>query len=86
MEPILENNVIIKHEICTELSLTKIKRINMPNAYLVGIYTKIIDQEKLQKYAVVALPAMIANGGKKHWQEVLILPKLKGFLLREPSF
>lgn len=65
MEPILENNVIIKHEICTELSLTKIKRINMPNAYLVGIYNKIIDQEKLQKYAVDALPAMMANGGKK---------------------
>ena len=37
----------------------------MPNAYLVGIYNKIIDQEKLQKYAVDALPAMMANGGKK---------------------
>ena len=37
----------------------------MPNAYLVGIYNKIIDQEKLQKYAVDALPAMIANGAKK---------------------
>ena len=24
----------------------------MANAYLVGIYNKIIDQEKLQKYAV----------------------------------
>ena len=34
----------------------------MANAYLVGIYNKIIDQEKLQKYAVDALPA---NGGKK---------------------
>ena len=41
------------------------KIINMPNAYLVGIYNKIIDQEKLQKYAVDALPAMMANGGKK---------------------
>ncbi|SUZ98486.1 uncharacterized protein METZ01_LOCUS51340, partial [marine metagenome] len=30
----------------------------MANAYLVGIYNKIIDQEKLQKYAVDALPAM----------------------------
>ena len=37
----------------------------MPNAYLVGIYNKVIDQEKLQKYAVDALPAMMANGGKK---------------------
>ena len=37
----------------------------MANAYLVGIYNKVIDQEKLQKYAVDALPAMMANGGKK---------------------
>ena len=37
----------------------------MANAYLVGIYNKIIDQEKLQKYAADALPAMMANGGKK---------------------
>ena len=37
----------------------------MANAYLVGIYNKIIDQEKLQKYAVDALPAMMANGAKK---------------------
>jgi len=37
----------------------------MANAYLVGIYNKIIDQEKLQKYLVDALPAMLANGGKK---------------------
>ena len=37
----------------------------MANAYLVVIYNKIIDQEKLQKYAVDALPAMMANGGKK---------------------
>ncbi len=37
----------------------------MANAYLVGIYNKIIDQEKLQKYVVDALPAMMANGGKK---------------------
>ena len=37
----------------------------MANAYLVGIYNKILDQEKLQKYAVEALPAMMANGGKK---------------------
>ena len=37
----------------------------MPNAYLVGIYNKIIDQERLQKYAIDALPAMMANGGKK---------------------
>ena len=58
----------------------------MANAYLVGIYNKIIDQEKLQKYAVDALPAMMANGGKKHWQEVQILPKLKGFRRREPSY
>ena len=37
----------------------------MANAYLVGIYNKIIDQEKLQTYAVDALTAMMANGGKK---------------------
>ena len=37
----------------------------MANAYLVGIYNKVIDQEKLQKYALDALPAMMANGGKK---------------------
>ena len=37
----------------------------MPNAYLVGIYNKIIDQDKLQKYAVDALPAMMASGVKK---------------------
>jgi len=37
----------------------------MANAYLVGIYNKIIDQEKLQKYAVDALPSMMVNGGKK---------------------
>ena len=29
------------------------------------IYNKIIDKEKLQKYAVDALPAMIYNGDKK---------------------
>ena len=37
----------------------------MANAYLVGIYNKVIDQEKLQKYAVDALPAMMA----KRWEE-----------------
>ena len=37
----------------------------MANAYLVGIYNKIIDKEKLQKYAVDALPAMMSNGAKK---------------------
>ena len=29
------------------------------------IYNKIIDKEKLQKYAVDALPALISNGDKK---------------------
>ncbi len=37
----------------------------MANAYLVGIYNKIIDQEKLEKYAVAALPAIMTNGGKR---------------------
>ena len=37
----------------------------MPKAYLVGIYSKVVDQEKLQKYAVDALPALMANGAKK---------------------
>jgi len=60
----------------------------MANAYLVGIYNKVIDQEKLQKYAVDALPAMMANGGKKALARSAkqILPKLKGFRLREPSY
>ncbi|MFL2737362.1 MAG: DUF1330 domain-containing protein [bacterium] len=29
------------------------------------IYNKIIDKEKLQKYAVDALPALMSNGDKK---------------------
>ena len=37
----------------------------MANAYLVAIYYKVIDQEKLQKYSVDALPVMMANSGKK---------------------
>jgi hypothetical protein len=37
----------------------------MANAYLVAIYNKVIDQEKLQKYSVDALPVMMANSGKK---------------------
>ena len=37
----------------------------MANAYLVVIYNKIIDKEKLQKYAVDSLPAMMSNGAKK---------------------
>ena len=37
----------------------------MANAYLVVIYNKIIDKEKLQKYAVDALPALMSNGDKK---------------------
>ena len=37
----------------------------MANAYLVLIYNKIIDKEKLQKYAVDSLPAMMSNGAKK---------------------
>jgi len=37
----------------------------MANAYLVAIYNKVIDQEKLQKYSVDALPFMMANSGKK---------------------
>jgi len=31
----------------------------------VVIYNKIIDKEKLQKYAVDALPALMSNGDKK---------------------
>jgi uncharacterized protein (DUF1330 family) len=41
------------------------RRLNMANAYLVAIYYKVIDQEKLQKYSVDALPVMMANSGKK---------------------
>ena len=37
----------------------------MANAYLVAVYNKVIDPEKMQNYGVDALPAMMANGGKK---------------------
>ena len=37
----------------------------MANAYLVVIYNKIIDKEKLQKYALDSLPALMSNGAKK---------------------
>ena len=37
----------------------------MANAYLVAVYKKIIDPEKMQNYGSDALPAMMANGGKK---------------------
>ena len=50
----------------------------MANAYLVGIYNKIIDQEKLQKYAVDALPAMMANGGKKALARSGNIAKIEG--------
>ena len=50
----------------------------MANAYLVGIYNKVIDQEKLQKYAVDALPAMMANGGKKVLARSTNITKIEG--------
>jgi len=50
----------------------------MANAYLVGIYNKVIDQEKLQKYAVDALPAMMANGGKKALARSSKITKIEG--------
>ena len=50
----------------------------MANAYLVGIYNKVIDQEKLQKYAVDALPAMTANGGKKALARSANITQLEG--------
>ncbi len=50
----------------------------MANAYLVGIYNKVIDQEKLQKYAVDALPAMMANGGKKALARSVNITKIEG--------
>ena len=37
----------------------------MENAFLVAVYNKVIDPEKMQNYGVDALPAMMANGGKK---------------------
>ena len=37
----------------------------MANAYLVAVYNKVIDPEKMQNYGTDALPAMMANGGKK---------------------
>ena len=50
----------------------------MANAYLVGIYNKVIDQEKLQKYAVDALPAMMAIGGKKALARSANITKIEG--------
>jgi len=50
----------------------------MANAYLVGIYNKVIDTEKLQKYAVDALPAMMANGGKKLLARSANITKIEG--------
>ena len=37
----------------------------MANAYLVAVYKKVIDPEKMQNYGADALPAMMANGAKK---------------------
>ena len=50
----------------------------MANAYLVGIYNKVIDQDKLQKYAVDALPAMMANGGKKALARIANITQIEG--------
>ena len=50
----------------------------MANAYLVGIYNKVIDQEKLQKYPVDALPAMMANGGKKSLARSANITQIEG--------
>ena len=35
----------------------------MAKAYLVAVYYKIHDDEKLKNYGADALPAMMANGG-----------------------
>ena len=35
----------------------------MAKAYLVAVYYKIHDDEKLKNYGAAALPAMMANGG-----------------------
>ena len=35
----------------------------MAKAYLVAVYYKIHDEEKLKNYGADALPAMMANGG-----------------------
>ena len=35
----------------------------MAKAYLVAVYYKIHDEEKLKNYGSDALPAMMANGG-----------------------
>ena len=35
----------------------------MAKAYLVAVYYKIYDEEKLKNYGADALPAMMANGG-----------------------
>ena len=53
-------------------------RINMVNAYLVGIYNKLIDQEKPQKYGLDALPAIMANGEKKALARRLNITQIEG--------
>ena len=58
----------------------------MENAYLVAVYSKVIDPEKMQNYGADALPAMMANGGKNYLQEAQILLKSKGFLLKGRSY
>ena len=47
----------------SEVSLN-IKEIKKPelNAYLVAVYKKVIDPEKMQNYGAGALPVMMANG------------------------
>ena len=50
----------------------------MANAYLVGIYNKVIDQEKLQKYAFDALPAIMANVVKKALARRLNITQIEG--------
>ena len=50
----------------------------MVNAYLVGIYNKVIDQEKLQKYALDELPAIMANGVKKVMARRLNITQIEG--------
>ncbi|HMA49354.1 MAG TPA: DUF1330 domain-containing protein [Magnetospirillaceae bacterium] len=36
----------------------------MPKAYWIACYREIIDQDKLAAYAKIALPAIVAGGGK----------------------
>ena len=54
----------------------------MAKAYLVAVYYKIHDEEKLKNYGADALPAMMANGGNALARGTNKHPKSKECLLK----